>query len=491
MATSPSFSRRRRFGIGFNVIVSTLALLAVIVMVNYFAAGHFTRRSFAASPTDRLSPQTIRVLKTVTNDIQTTVFFDPESEEELYGWIKSLLREYHSINPHIKIKLLDYTRYPSEAASAFQKFRADSHTDKNFVVMESAGRTRVFFANELAELDLRPLLSGESKEVHRTAFKGELLFTSAIFNLANARAGKIYFLTGHGEHSPDDATQRHGYGKFAGILKDEINVPWEKLSLQETNEIPSECLALVIAGPARAQLAPNEVEAISSYLKAGGRLFALLNNTRDSKVSGMDALLANFGIASANTPIQEDRDFLLTSDGDLSIRNFSPEHAVTKPLLAENLFLRLNWPRPLGRATTAPSQAGEAPKIIPLARTSDKAVSGQINQAFPVALAIEQGLIRGLSSERGGTRAVIVSDSLCLDNQIIDSAANHYFAQLAMSWLLDRPQILLQDIGPRPVRGYKLLMTTPQLNAVRWSLLAGLPGAILLLGGLVWFKRRK
>ena len=39
----PSFSATRRLGIGLNVILSGLAVLALVVMANYLAARHFRR----------------------------------------------------------------------------------------------------------------------------------------------------------------------------------------------------------------------------------------------------------------------------------------------------------------------------------------------------------------------------------------------------------------------------------------------------------------
>ena len=38
---------------------------------------------------------------------------------------------------------------------------------------------------------------------------------------------------------------------------------------------------------------------------------------------------------------------------------------------------------------------------------------------------------------------------------------------------------------------YRLLLTQTQRRAVSWLLLGALPGAVLLLGGLVWLVRRK
>ena len=56
--------------------------------------------------------------------------------------------------------------------------------------------------------------------------------------------------------------------------------------------------------------------------------------------------------------------------------------------------------------------------------------------------------------------------------------------------LLDRTQ-LLPGLGPQPMKEYRLIMTKTQLQQAEWILLGGLPGAVLLTGGLVWLRRRR
>jgi len=68
--------------------------------------------------------------------------------------------------------------------------------------------------------------------------------------------------------------------------------------------------------------------------------------------------------------------------------------------------------------------------------------------------------------------------------------ANRDFVGYAVNWLLDRTQ-LLEELGPRPITEYRLVMTKSQLQTAQWILLAGMPGAVLLFGGLVWLRRRK
>jgi hypothetical protein len=89
-------------------------------------------------------------------------------------------------------------------------------------------------------------------------------------------------------------------------------------------------------------------------------------------------------------------------------------------------------------------------------------------------------------------RMLVVGDSLCLDNELIDNwPPNHLFAGLAVDWLLDRPQVLLEGLVPRALKEYRLTTTQKEMQTIRWIFLAGMPGLILLLGGLVWLQRRR
>jgi LPXTG-motif cell wall-anchored protein len=55
---------------------------------------------------------------------------------------------------------------------------------------------------------------------------------------------------------------------------------------------------------------------------------------------------------------------------------------------------------------------------------------------------------------------------------------------------LDRSE-LLGGLWPRPIKEYKVILTTTQMAGMRWVLLAGLPGLVLLAGFGVWTRRRR
>jgi len=502
ISSKPSFSAGRKWSIGFNVVVASMAVLALVVMANYLGVRHYLRFQLSDNAQLKLSPQTMSLLQSLTNQVRVTVCFDAQAESELYNLVSALLKEYNYANPNIVIKTVDPTREPGKAQLLMAQHKLTNLKDKNFVIFDCGDHTRIVNQNELSEYDLQAVISGKSKDFRRIGFKGEMLFTPAIRGVAYPRPFKACFLQGHREHDPELTGQPLGYAKFAAILKEQNNIQWEKITLQGTNEVPADCQLLIIAGP-RLPIADSELDKIESYLKQGGRLFALLNNLALGKKSGLEKVLAKWGVGVADNIVFDDQNS--PTGRDLLTAQLNEEHPVVKSLVPEGLQIRLVLPRAVGILQNAASNL-DVPKVEILAATSSGGTEAtEIRDgvpyrnpyrdrqlAFPLMVAVEQGRIKDVSTDRGTTRMVVVGDSLCLDNEIIDGwAPNYYFASLAVNWLLDSPQILSSDLGPRPLKEYKTILTASQRQSVQWLLLAGLPGSVLLLGGLVWLRRRR
>ena len=496
----PSFSNSRRWLIWCNTIVGVIAVLALVVMANYLAAGYFKRFQTSSSSRLELTPQSSILLKRLTNQVEVTVFYDQQDNQEIYGLISGLLKQYTYANPNIVVQTIDYKRSAGKAAALLAKYNLGTLKDNNFVVFDSGGRVKVVYGKELYDYDINAVLTG-SNSVRRNAFKGELLFSAAIFGVTELRRPKAYFVFGHGEHDPEISGHDLGYAKFAAMLKDELNLDWEKVSLFGTNEIPTDCQLLIIAGPSKAQFQDYELEKIDSYLKEGRRLLVLLNNVAVSASSGIEQTLAKWNVG-VETYKLNDKDQTRTGE-DLVTRNLNPEHPVTKSLVGEDLGIYLVMPRTVFSNSVNSAKAAEAPQVDVLATTSTNAVGSfrtreangtvevrQITGAFPLIVGVEHGSIKNVTTARGVTRILVIGDSLCFDNQLLDLAANHYFASRAVTWLIDRPQMLLAGMGPRPIKEYRLMVTRSQMTRLQWILLAGMPGAILVLGGLVWLRRR-
>ena len=172
--TPPSFSAARKWTISLNVLLATLAVAALVVMTNYLAARHFTRLAWSQAARTELSPLTRRVLETLTNEIKITLYY--EKDEPLYDMTWALLKEYSFANPRLTVDVVHYEHDP--AAAATTKARYQLVTDKNLIIFDGQGKKKFVYQSELSDVDYSQLLQGQ-REVRRTHFKGELLFTSA------------------------------------------------------------------------------------------------------------------------------------------------------------------------------------------------------------------------------------------------------------------------------------------------------------------------
>src|SRR6266513_2744168 len=105
-----SFSAARKWATALNVLASCAALLALVVMVNYLASRHFKRYQWMADERYRLSPMTLKMLESLTNQVKVIVFFDPGNE--LFSSVKGLIKEYRLACPKLEVEFVGYLNAP-------------------------------------------------------------------------------------------------------------------------------------------------------------------------------------------------------------------------------------------------------------------------------------------------------------------------------------------------------------------------------------------
>jgi len=493
----PSFSVARKWSLSVNMLLALGAVVALLAMTNYLAARHFTRWSLSDQAQAQLSPLSLRVLNAVTNPVKVTLYFD--KRESLYGLTYNLLKAYRYANPLIDLEVVDYVNEPGAAQVVKIKHKL-SDNDRDLVIFESQGRPYKVYQGELSDIDIQPLVRGESKEVKRTNFKGEAMFTSAILSVISARQPKACFLDGHGEHNPEGDDGLMGYSRFAGVLR-ENNVSFDRIRLEGPQEIPADCSLLIIPGP-RSEFHPTVLDKINRYLKQGGRLFVMFFSTiRTPKPTGLEALVSEWGVTVGENVVIDEKNALSETKNDFVTSTFGT-HPLVKPLL-HGFQLYTILPRSVAKDLRSAAGAdapqveqllysGKDGRIVTDIRTNGAMVLGAKDFIgnVPIMVAVEKGGIRNVSADRGTTRIVVTGESLFLANNSIDREGNRQFATHAINWLLARNDLLVA-VPPRPLSEYKLTMTDAQMSSARWLLMGALPGSILFLGGLVWLRRRR
>ncbi|HZV34364.1 MAG TPA: Gldg family protein, partial [Verrucomicrobiae bacterium] len=362
-----SFSAARRWGIFFSVIISIVAVVALVAMVNYLAVRYYTRFPLSRQTEVNLSSQTHFLLKTITNEVKITVYYD--KTDPLYPNVVAWLDEYHLANPKITVSTVDFRRDVAMAQQVKAKYKLGSTEDKNLVIFDCNGRYKIVPEGLLADYSLTEVSSENEKqrEFERTlkGFNGEMRFTPALLNVVNTKQRKAYFLEDNGEASIE-AEGKEGYSKLAEVLE-QNGITNAVLKLRGTNTVPSDCNLLVIAGPQKV-LPENELAKIRQYLQQGGRLFVLFQYSTffNHIKTGLEDILADWNIDVGMNVVSDPDN--TAEGGALVVEKWNPNHPISSPMLMAKSTLDLVMPRSiqiLDRNKTGP----ESPKVEELATT--------------------------------------------------------------------------------------------------------------------------
>ncbi len=500
-SSRPSFSPSSRWKIGCDVALRTALVLAVAVMANWLGAKFYKRFYWSEQTRVTLSSRTLTLLQTLTNRVDVTLYYDTHDRENFYPDILELLNAYRDANKNISIHAVDYTRDPAEAMKVKEKFSLPASVAtpnappaKDLIIFACGDRHDIVPGAAIigtqttaigpGDPNYDPNVKGPQYLRKPVTFNGEVMFTSKLFALAHGQPLQAYFLQGHGEASLAD-TEDNGYKKFAlALAQDDILL--NNLELSGSADVPADCSLLVIAAPTRV-IDAAELEKIDRYLAQGGKLLALLNYASLGKPTGIESVLQHWGVSVLADYV---KDAQSSDDRVAIVRNFNPKTFVA-PL--SSLALEMVLPRPVVKIEPANATAG-APQVEALVGSSPTStLAGEragTPRSYPLITAVEQKPAAGVTPLRGSTRLVVAGDSLFLDNQLIEAAANRDFLNYAANWLCDRGQ-LLSGIGPRPVTEFRLLVSKAQSRELNWLLLGALPGGILFFGWLVWLVRRK
>jgi hypothetical protein len=488
MMNEPSFTRGRKWRVGFNVTVAVLSLVALVTMVNFLAARHSVRYNWVDSANVKLSPLTERVLTGVTNKVKVVVFFS-RSDAPLFGLVTGLLKDYQLRCPNIELEVVDH-RFPGRSEKIRSEYNLSASGEGSRVIFDCGGRTRVVNRSELSDFAM-----GEDKQIRRAAFKGEQLFTSAILTVTTARHVKAYFVTGHEEHAPESQEDGDGYSSFKDMLV-ESGIELGVIDFLHYRDVPEDCSLLIIPGPAK-RFSKPELDRIDAYLRQGGRMFVTFRSCLTPKpvVTGLEALLANWNVDVGMNLVQDTTNQKANGDAEVIARNFG-QHPMIRPLLRSSVdFI---YPRSIGSKAIGATRA-DAPKTTELVTTSERGVAGHIvgkgeaeverQGSIPLAVAVEKGAIQGVAADKGTTRIIVVGSSVMFANAPLTYAANWDFAYASITWLLNRDQFLA-EIPPRALSEYTMSITNHQMRMLQWMFLGVAPTTAMLMGVIVWLRRR-
>ena len=465
--------RRGKFGTGATVMASIF--IGITVLVNAISIGSYQRFDVTGLSQFTITSQTKDVLGKLTTPVEAICFFVPGDQYGISTYVTSLLDEYKNYTDKLSIKTIDPDEHPDQA-------RAYGITQYQTVVFESQDHRRM-----VPPTDIMVTTTDQQGNQQLIGLEAENAFTSAILEVTGTVQKKLYFLTGHGESSPDSGAANGYSDAKQGLLDNLYRV--DTLDLLATPGIPEDCTALIIAAPRQAP-SSNELKIIDSYIKGGGWVLFLLNP--DSPTEFKQLLL----------PWE-----IKVEDGIVIDPSSYTTPSIDSPLVPRNRdFFALADIYFPGATAISPQENGILPKQ-PLAWTSPESwlesnfTAGQeprfndgTDLKGPLAIAV---LVAGLPTEQAPsapaaginlTRLVIIGDSDFASNQHFYNGGNGDFFLNSVQILTTGKELISIE---RKVLPFRRLVTTPDVEKfINYSSIALLPLLVLIAGGIVWWQRR-
>jgi len=490
--------QRRETKLGAMMSVSVIAVLAILVGVNYAVSRRDKRWDLTAAGSFTLSEQTTKVLNSLKTPVKVLVFEAPGGFQRF----RDALTMYSNASSNIQVEYVDMDREPTRA-------REYDIAAPGTVVMEYSGRREKVMSDREQEL------------------------TNNLIKVTTGRQPKAYFVSGHGERDTT-GNDRPGYANVVDLLKRD-NYTVDKVVLAQLDSVPADASVLVIAGPSTDYFKP-EVDAIRTYLRKGGKALFMLDPMIGESAKPMpqlEGLLKEWGISMGHDVIIDASGMgkLLGAGAEVPVVASYLQHPVTQnfdlltafPLAqsvkgeagvelgtasTENVLQtsERSWSEsdlkslstgkvaldeksgdhrgPITIALSLSMDAPDAPASAANAATAGKPADG----AKPEDAAAAKSAAATDAPKKPQMRIMVVGDSDFASNAASGIQGNADLFVNMNNWLTQQEDLI--SIHPRDAGDRRLTMTADQQRNLLWLSLIIIPGMILGSGVYTWSKRR-
>lgn len=420
-------------------------MVLILILINLLAARHEVRIDMTAEKLFSLSDETIRILKSVNEDIRIVAFLRGRAKEE--RGFESFIQRYQKYTPRLKTEILD----PDVDLKEVDRY---SITEYKSLVLEREGRWVV--VNQWDEEN----------------------FMAALLKLLQKKDEWLCYGRGHGE--PD--TQREGTSEFSGMFAslDQLGYKTKEILLPSVSEIDASCEVLMILAPQSA-LSAGETKLLQGFFNAGKSLLIFLEPGHDG---GLRELLESWGLQSPDNFVVDPEFHLALSPVTSPLVGTYGAHPVTQGIQEVSLF-------PMPRAFVE-KPLSEGIRVTPVAFTSVSSWGETDFKKTPPKFDADQDLTGPLSvafavERKPEGRAVIVGDSDFVKNENLHFGANQRLLTNAVHWLSNEENLLNMDVHRR--RETRINITDKELERLKPLVLYGFPGVCFVVLFGIWYRR--
>lgn len=472
-------SRQFRSG-GYSALYIGV-FIAILATLNWLSVQYNETFDLTERKLYSLSDQTHKVLDNLDRDI-TMSYFDRTSQ---FLAAEDMLRRYENASNRVSVEYID----PDEDPVKTEAMNVRSY---GTLILD---------------------IGGIRQEASST---GEQDITNAIITALKGQERTACVATGHGESASGDM-ERDGFSS-AKTLIEEANYIYRDISVA-TEGVPQDCTLLVIPGPATAYFDP-EIDAIRSYVEAGGRLLAMLppvfpsaGGRRDETSPNLAALFFGWGIEVRNdVVIDESAIGQLFGGGPFTpLVSDYRYHPIVEPM--ENVATLFPRARSVAEADEVPdgwtidelfetssasfatsrmtidgssitlgpeSARTEGPIVLGVAATADVPEPDEDEAADEIPATGDEAEPEG--------RVVAVGSSGFASNYGLSLGGNRDLLLNMLNWLSSDEDLI--SIRPRDPESTPVDLTAGEMSRIFLGSLVVLPLVIIVTGVWTWWGRR-
>ena len=457
--------RRGVFNSSFVVIG-----LAIVVAVNVFA-NQLPEKAKSVDLTSQnlytLTDDSVNLVKDLKQDVTLYVLSSEKSADDT---VARTLSNYEDASSHIKVEYID----PAVSPNFYASYTDIAPSDGSIIVV-CGNTSKVVSSSDLYQYDIDYSTYTQTK----SAYDGEGQLTSAISYVTSEDLPKVYTITGHGETALDDT--------FKSALE-KMNISVEDLTLLQEEAIPEDAAAVIINGPT-SDFSADDAAKISTYLAGGGKLIVTTAYNKTEDTPNFDGILSAYDIQVTNG---------LVMDSDSSHYYQYPFYLLPDVASATQTSKVSNYVfMPYAQALT---NAGAHPDTITwtdLLTTSDNAyVKTDISNitTFEKESGDQSGkftLAANVTDSESGADITVVASVLAFSNDadsIVSGQNLALFKGIASTFASSDSAV---SIDAKPYT-YTTLSVNQSVAIMSETLLVMvLPVALIVIGIVIWYRRRR
>ncbi|MEP6897269.1 MAG: GldG family protein [Rhodanobacter sp.] len=436
-----------------------LLLLLATGALGYLSSRYNHEADWTANGRTSLSPESRAVLAKLSGPVEIVSYANPQ--DDLRQTVAGFLQRYQSVKPDLSLRFVDPQLDPA-------KMRELGITVNGALILHYKDREQ-----RLDELSERSL-------------------TNALERLARGSDRIVAFVTGDGERRADGQANAD-LGTFIAQLEGR-GMRAVPLNFAQVSAVPEHTDLVVLASPTL-PLPPGAVQALTGYLQNGGNLLWLIEPANDDL--GLKPLADALGVhvlpgvlvdgSGSALGLHDPRQIAL---GDY------PAQAITSGFTLTTLFPQVSALAQMAQADwsvkpflRSSGQSWTEFRPIDNAASSDirfDPAAGELKGPLDFGFALSR---LSPSPDKSEQRAVVIGDGDFLSNTFLGNGGNRALGERVFDWLLGDDKLV--DLPPRGAPDRLLNISQGELNLVSFGFLIALPVLLLLIGGLIVWRRRR